>query len=683
MIKYFIILYLLAVSVLIAQNNIKIIVKDGETREPLPGANVFFDSLNKGTITEISGMAIIKNIPPGRFKLTIKFIGYKSEELNLLFSDNNEFDTTIFLNPDVQKYAKDVLVYSTRNNGVISNSPLRIEVLGQEEVNEELVIRPGNISKLLGETSGIQVQQTSAVSGNVTFRLMGLPGGYTQLLKDGFPVFTGFSSGLSLLQIPPLDLQQVEVIKGSLSTLYGSGPIAGVINLISKGPTRTHSWDIILNQTNRKGTDIGSFYSNTFGNIGFTFLVNQSFQSPVDLSGSGFTDIPRFTQTSIFPKLFYSDKSISVLFGVSAFIEDRKGGDLTAIQNGADSIHNYTEENKTRRYYTIFSLTKTFENNDQLTLKNSISYYSRDRIIKTSAVQGRQNYIYSELSYLNTTGEHSIVSGITSTQDNFHSDSINGYNLNTIGVFLQDDWKMSEVFIMQPGLRIDYNNKLRSFLLPHLSILANPGGGLSFRIGGGYGYRIPAPVLTSEKSRSLNFDFSYVTVFNEFVIKWNQAFFYAVVDNPVFETDSGTDVNTPEIKVKGFDTNLIISLDEISLFADYSWNDTRLSLTPKHKLNLTLTAEEEKEWRGGIEAFYTGRQYLPDNRLTTDYWTFGIMVEKLFAGFSVIGNIEDIFNVKQSNWERTVNPPINNPTFNPVWAPLEGVNANVAIHIHI
>ena len=70
------------------------------------------------------------------------------------------------------------------------------------------------------------------------FGIQGLDGRYTQILKDGFPIYSGASSGLGLLQIPPLDLKQVEVIKGSASTLYGGGAIAGLVNLISKTPTQ-------------------------------------------------------------------------------------------------------------------------------------------------------------------------------------------------------------------------------------------------------------------------------------------------------------------------------------------------------------------------------------------------------------------------------------------------------------
>ncbi|MBL7136129.1 MAG: Plug domain-containing protein, partial [Candidatus Marinimicrobia bacterium] len=168
-----------------------------------------------------------------------------------------------------------IIVTTTRTNNRIEDVPVRVEVLGSEEVNEEIAIRPGNISKLLGETSGIQIQQTSATSGNVSFLIQGLPGKYTQLLKDGFPVYSGFSAGLSLLQIPPLDLKQIEVIKGSASALYGGDAIAGIVNLISKNPTKKPEWSVLFNQTQKGGRDISSFYSNRKDKIGVTFLASQ------------------------------------------------------------------------------------------------------------------------------------------------------------------------------------------------------------------------------------------------------------------------------------------------------------------------------------------------------------------------------------------------------------------------
>ena len=99
------------------------------------------------------------------------------------------------------------------------NSPIAVlKVEGEDEetssnlVEEEKPIKTElEISKNIQSTSvnmsSIFNKQTSLSSGNTNIRIQGLDGLYTQLLRDGFPLYGGFSSGLSILQIPPLDLQ--------------------------------------------------------------------------------------------------------------------------------------------------------------------------------------------------------------------------------------------------------------------------------------------------------------------------------------------------------------------------------------------------------------------------------------------------------------------------------------------
>src|SRR5690606_4495957 len=131
---------------------------------------------------------------------------------------------------------EDVVVGATRTSQTIAEVPTRVEVIAGEAIDEMVSMDPSTISMLLNESPGIVVQQTSAVSGNAAIRIQGLDGRYTQLLRDGFPLYGGFSGGLSILQVPPLDLRQVEVIKGPASTLYGGDAIAGLVNLVSKSP---------------------------------------------------------------------------------------------------------------------------------------------------------------------------------------------------------------------------------------------------------------------------------------------------------------------------------------------------------------------------------------------------------------------------------------------------------------
>lgn len=129
-----------------------------------------------------------------------------------------------------------MIVTTTRTSRTITNEPTRTEIISGEELAEKANMKPGDIRMMLTESTGIQTQQTSATSFNAGIRIQGLDGRYTQLLRDGYPLYAGFSGGLSILQIAPLDLRQVEVIKGSASTLYGGGAIAGLVNLVSKTP---------------------------------------------------------------------------------------------------------------------------------------------------------------------------------------------------------------------------------------------------------------------------------------------------------------------------------------------------------------------------------------------------------------------------------------------------------------
>src|SRR4029079_6900630 len=102
--------------------------------------------------------------------------------------------------------------------------------------------------------------------------IQGLDGRYTQLLKDGFATFGNFSSGLSVLEIPPIDLKQVEIIKGAASPLFGGGAIAGVVNFISKTPKSKPEYNFILNQSNIGQTNVGGFASQRGKQFGYTLL---------------------------------------------------------------------------------------------------------------------------------------------------------------------------------------------------------------------------------------------------------------------------------------------------------------------------------------------------------------------------------------------------------------------------
>src|SRR5436309_12967360 len=99
--------------------------------------------------------------------------------------------------------------------------------------------------------------------GAASVRVQGMRGRYTSFLSDGLPLFGQQGAGLGLLQIPPMDLSQVEVIKGNASALYGSAAMAGVVNLISRRPAAEPVHEFLLNRSSLGETDASAFLASS------------------------------------------------------------------------------------------------------------------------------------------------------------------------------------------------------------------------------------------------------------------------------------------------------------------------------------------------------------------------------------------------------------------------------------
>src|SRR6478752_6925699 len=188
----------------------------------------------------------------------------------------NTTDTTSIYKTDQTQEMEEVVISSTRSSRTIRDIPTRVEFIAGEELDEKANMKPGDIRMVLNESTGITTQQTSATSANASIRIQGLDGRYTQILKDGLPLYAGFSGGLGLLQTPPLDLKQFEVIKGSSSTLYGGGAIAGLVNLISKAPKEERELNFHFDITSASGLNTSGFYGQKFKKVGVTLFASRN-----------------------------------------------------------------------------------------------------------------------------------------------------------------------------------------------------------------------------------------------------------------------------------------------------------------------------------------------------------------------------------------------------------------------
>jgi iron complex outermembrane receptor protein len=391
---------LLAFTGIKAQHTITISIKNSEEKTPLAGATAAIVSLNRTTVADSLGIATFANIAAGTYQIKVSFVGIEEQEVTVQVPQPNNAPVEVFLE-EGEEHEEEVIVTTTRSSRTISDIPTRVETISGEELTEKGNMKPGDIRMLLNESTGIQTQQTSATSYNSSIRIQGLDGRYTQILRDGFPLYSGFSGGLSLMQVAPLDLKQIEVIKGSSSTLYGGGAIAGLVNLVSKTPTGNRELNFIANGTSAGGLDLSGFYSQKFNKVGVTIFGSRNTGRAYDPADIGLTAIPKFERYTINPRLFIYGNKTTANVGISYITEDRIGGNMAYIKNGTAG---FFEKNNTDRITTQAQLTHRINDKSQLNFKNSYSRFDRFIQIPTYAFKGLQQSTFSEATY-STNGE--------------------------------------------------------------------------------------------------------------------------------------------------------------------------------------------------------------------------------------------------------------------------------------
>lgn len=178
-----------------AQHTFKAIVQDSLKHQPLRGVSVTGNGLNG--MTDAAGFIQFQNITADPVILSFSYTGYGLKQLLVHLADTATH--IVLLTEQATALDEVTVVSSIRNNDPIENATIKVEVLGQAEMNEESTLKPGNIASILGDLSGVQIQQSSATSGNANIRIQGLNGKYTQTLRDGMPLFEGYSGGFGIL----------------------------------------------------------------------------------------------------------------------------------------------------------------------------------------------------------------------------------------------------------------------------------------------------------------------------------------------------------------------------------------------------------------------------------------------------------------------------------------------------
>jgi len=389
-----------------------------------------------------------------------------------------------------------IVVQATRSGRRVQDEPIRVEVINREEIEEKLLMRPGSIAMVLSETGGLRVQVTSPSLGGANVRVQGLNGRYTALLADGLPLYGAQASSLGLLQIPPTDLGQVEVIKGAASALYGPSALGGVINLVSRRPDAAPQAELLFNATSRDGQDLtGYFAAPIDGGWGASITGGLHRQSSHDLDEDGWIDIPAYERWTLRPRLFWEGSGGATLFAtLGAVGEDRVGGTLPG--RTTPDGRPFPQAQDTSRIDG--GLVAQVPLAGIGTARLRASGMRQDHLHRFGAVleDDRHATLFAEASLAGEAGATNWVAGLAYQADGYRSATFPqfDYDFSVPAIFAQAEHALSDELILAGSARLDAHSDYGTRISPRLSILYRPGF-WTVRASAGSGFYAPTPFV--------------------------------------------------------------------------------------------------------------------------------------------------------------------------------------------
>jgi len=615
-----------------------------------------------------------------------------------------------------EEEAEEIIVQGTRTRRRIQDEPIRVEVIVREEIEEKLLMRPGNIGMLVNETPGIRVQVTSPALGAANIRVQGLEGRYTQLLADGLPLYGGQASSLGLLQIPPTDLGQVEVIKGAASALYGPSALGGVINLVSRRPRDTFEAEGLLNATTRDGQDITSYVSGPLGGgWGASLTGGAHRQGRDDLDGDGWIDTPAYERLTARPRLFWEGTNGASLFvTLGALTEDRSGGTLPG--RTTPDGRPFPQAQETERLDAGLVAELPLEGIGTLGLRASGMTQGHRHTFGEVFEDDRHNTLFAEATLGGRSGDTSWVGGVAFQRDSFRSETFPAFNYSyeVPGLFAQLEHEVRDNLTLAASGRVDFHSEYSRQFSPRVSGLWRPGP-WTVRASYGRGFYAPTPFveeiedaglsrlgplqgLRAETAESGSLDIGYARG----PIETSLTLFTSTIDRATRLVPIAADrvrlVNVAgDTKVRGSEVLLRYRRAPITVTGSYVYMDAsepdevgsgrrQTPLVPRHTAGLVAVWERHGRGRIGMEAYYTGKQPLEDNPYRTEsrpYLHVGILGEIALGRVRLFANAENILGVRQTRFDPLLLPqrlPDGRWTVD-VWAPTEGFILNAGVRL--
>ena len=675
--------------------------------DPVAGATVVV--AGAAAVTDADGV-VLAPAPTGEVQVTVVHAGFVPVTVPVMLAAGDERVVRVDLDPAPTLEEKITVVASTRTGRRIEDQPIRVEALDREEIEEKMLMTPGDIVMLLNEMGGMRVQATSPSLGAASVRIQGMRGRYTRVLSDGLPLYGSQPGGLGRLQIPPMDLGQVEVIKGVASALHGAGAMGGVINLLSRRPGDEPEREVLLNQSTRGATDGVVWLSTPLSDTwGMTLVGGGHRQSLTDVDGDGWADMAHYGRGVVRPRFFRDDgRGGSLLLTAGATRETRSGGTAPGRVLPATGTP-YGEALDTRRH-DVGALWQTLAGRSVVTARAAFARQRHDHRFGETLERDRHATGFAELAVRRTAGRHTWVAGAAVEHDAYQPADVPrfGYAFTTPGLFVQDDVDVRPWLALSMSGRLDRHSAYGWFFSPRVSALLRSGG-WSTRLSAGTGFFGPTPLteeteaaglarltvdgpLRAERGRSVSIDLTRT----QGPAAFTATLFASRIVDPVHVERATYVLRNLEQPTTNVGVELLGTFRQPPFAVTASYTHVRsrervggvagdVPQTPRHSLGFVAMAENE-DGRIGFELYYTGRQRLeanPYRDVSAPYTVAGVLLERRVGRLRLFVNLENLTDVRQQRWDPVLRPdraPDGRWTVD-AWAPLDGRVINGGVRV--
>lgn len=461
---------------------------DGEAS--IPFANVYLEGTTLGTSTDENGRYVLKHIPTGKYKLKATVLGYRDFSKNISIGINEKLNISIRLIATSEQL-EEMVVTGTLKAVRRSESPVPVEVYSPTFLKKNPT---ASIFEALQNVNGVRPQINCNVCNTGDIHINGLEGPYTLVLIDGMPIVSGLGTVYGLSGIPNALIEQIEIVKGPASSLYGSEAVGGLINIITKNTSEApeFSADSFLTGWGEYNLDLG-----TKINIGkktdLLLGVNYfKYDELIDNNGDNFTDLTLQDRISVFQKWNIQRKDNRILSLAGRFFyEERWGGELqwTPEFRGGDEI--YGESINTRRWEVLGKYQLPVK--EKLLLSFSYNDHAQNSVYGNIPYLADQRIGFTQLTWDKKAGNHDLLIG-SALRYNFYDDNTTATSsadeVIIPSLFVQDEISLTKKHSLLLGMRYDYDKRHGNIFTPRTAYRWKMTDNDILRLNAGTGFRV-------------------------------------------------------------------------------------------------------------------------------------------------------------------------------------------------